>query len=301
MSKRFSETEKHITSLFKKGEKFIYNSNEYEIVESGKPLVSKGECKTDTFIRVKNENEKYFTFKISIKQVNADFIENKMNFERAVQIFGERASSIISESLESVKDDFENDYLVTIDKYKRTEAKTIKIGWKFELLNVQGGLRSGKMALDKNQILDVYAGTNLSDDKKNAYVNGKQIQNSGVANCIFEAELNKAYTLQEVINQIVPIKTYIQDKELYFACKAVNYRASKSKWDGNRPLSAYVDWKLTNNSLRAKIVYSDPLRTTANTIGKKICEILETLNIDKDNFENIESYLANINYYKNPS
>lgn len=51
------------------------------------------------------------------------------------------------------------------------------MGWKFELLNKPGGELSGIMDLSREQIIDVHAGTNLPDDKRNAMVNGEITQN----------------------------------------------------------------------------------------------------------------------------
>ena len=38
------------------------------------------------------------------------------------------------------------------------------------------------MMLTEQQVIDVYSGSNLSEDKRNAYIDGKMIENSGVAN-----------------------------------------------------------------------------------------------------------------------
>lgn len=51
-----------------------------------------------------------------------------------------------------------------------------------------GGTCSGQLSeridLTRQQVIDVYAGTNLSEDKRNAYVNDVIIEDSGVANFI---------------------------------------------------------------------------------------------------------------------
>ena len=52
------------------------------------------------------------------------------------------------------------------EAFKKTEKGAITLGWKFELLNKPAGELSGKMSLTKQQIYDVYAGTNLSEEKR---------------------------------------------------------------------------------------------------------------------------------------
>ena len=64
----------------------------------------------------------------------------------------------------------------------------MKIGWKFELLNKHGGERSGLLVLTDEQKIDVYSGSNLNVNKKNAKVNGVEICDSGVANFILNVE-----------------------------------------------------------------------------------------------------------------
>ena len=41
-----------------------------------------------------------------------------------------------------------------------------------------------------------------------------------------------------------PIEHFAKQQDIYFVCKALNYRANKDKWDGDRSLSVYVNWFL---------------------------------------------------------
>lgn len=44
---------------------------------------------------------------------------------------------------------------------------------------------------------------------------------------------------------MIPIDEYIKaHSDIYFACKALNYRTFKQKYDGDRPLSVQVDWEV---------------------------------------------------------
>lgn len=298
MAKIFSKTESEITKLFKADESFMYNDLNYTILNSGKPNPSKGECKTDTYVSTVDQNGIKGEFKISIKQTNADFLENKINIERAIQIFGENASSIIKQSTESIEQRFRDDYLVLFKKHKKTESQTLKIGWKFELLNKKSGEKSAEIKLDKEQIVDIYAGTNLDENKRNSMINGIEIKNSGIANFILFVDNYNNQTLQEIVNLIIPIKDYCKDKKIYFACKAINYRLEKDKWDGNRPLSVFVEWSEIDNNITSEIIFNKPLETKANEIGNNIRKILESKNIKSDNFDSLEILLKNTKYLK---
>lgn len=298
MSKTFSQTEVDILAKFKPGTNFIFKQTDYTVLISGKPSPSKGECKTDLYILAEDKNKNSIEIKVSIKQHNADFLENKMSLERAIQIFGDDAQSTIEKSILTIKQSFLDDFLVTFNQYGRTEAKTLKIGWKFELLNKGGGDKSGLLQLTDDQKLNVYAGTNLTIDKKNSKVNGLEIVDSGIANYIFELEDGKIYSSQTIIDNLEDINDFIVGKNIYFACKAINYRVTANKWDGNRPLSVYVNWSIVNDQLLARIMFSNPLGSTANDIGNNIKGLLKILKIDDTNFHQLKNFLSDVKYYE---
>lgn len=81
----------------------------------------------------------------------ADFLENKMSFDRACEIFGKDASGIIKQCLLSIQDSFVADNLVYFEKKGKTGAHTMKLGWKFELLNKLSGEKSGALKLTEEQ------------------------------------------------------------------------------------------------------------------------------------------------------
>jgi hypothetical protein len=259
MAKTFGDAERHICSLFSIGRNFILNGTQYSVNFVGKPTCSRGEPKTDIYIRAVQNSGVPIELKITFKKQNADFLENKTNSERAEQLFGSNWSNIISNATQNLRNSFESRPLIYKESYRRTEKGAITVGWKFELLNVDSGQLSGSMNLSRSQILDVYAGTNLTGDKKNANVNGIYIPNSGIANCILfeDAPLND---IQSAVNALKTIDAYVDaHPQVYFACKALNYRTFAEKYDGNRPLAVYVDWSAVNGRLHSSLVYDTPL------------------------------------------
>lgn len=274
----FGDAERRILALMAIGTHFLYKDKDYKVVVSGKPTCQKGEPKTDIYILAESVSDEV-EIKISYKKENADFIENKMGSERAEQLFGDCWQDIIEQSTTAIKDKFEERILIYKNGLRRTEKGSITIGWKFELLNKSGGDLSGRMILTDKQVIDVYAGSNLSDDKRNASVNGNIIENSGVANYILMDE--SVNTAQEVIDKMIPIEEYvIMHPQIYFACKALNYRTFARKWDGNRPLSVQVEWSEVDKKLVPRIVYDKPLMVGGNEMAGRLIDYMKKLNIN---------------------
>ena len=293
------ETERHLVRLFTEAKVFTYEGVKYEILIIGKPRPSKGECKTDIYILCRDDFENNTEFKVSIKQSDADFLENKMTYDRAVEIFGDDADKILSESILKIKQSFEKEPLINFSKFKRTEANCIKIGWKFELLNKPGGDKSSELILNNEQKIDVYSGSNLNASKRNCNVNGKLIEDSGVANFIIEVD-NIVEDLNYYINKLEDINSYAVEQRIYFACKALNYRVEANKWDGDRPLSVYCNWSLNDdNKIEVQIIFDKPLQVKGNVIGNNIRNLLDKLNINSENFTSIKSHLSSsVNLYE---
>lgn len=290
----FGDAEKRILAYFKLGTQFNFKGKVFEVVNAGKPTCAHGEPKTDIYILAKSGSEEE-EIKISYKKENADFLENKTNSDRAEQLFGANWREVIKSSTESIKSEFDERPVIYKEGKGRTEKGAITLGWKFELLNKPGGDLSGKMNLTKQQVYDVYAGTNLSTDKKNANVNGYEISNSGVADYILV--IDNANSAQEVIDRMISIRDYIlEHPNIYFACKALNYRTFKEKYDGDRPLSVQVDWTVRAGKLSYDLVFDHPLEMNGNETARRLLACMKKLNIkNTDDVKQENSEMKNIN------
>ena len=76
------------------------------------------------------------------------------------------------------------------------------------------------------------------------------------------------------------IKEYVKKyPDIYFACKALNYRTFKGKWDGDRPLSVQVLWNAKENRLVPKLIYDKPLIIKGNEVAGRLLQYMKLLNI----------------------
>lgn len=293
----FGEAERRIASLLRKGNTFNYQGDNFTIVNSGKPTCVKGEPKTDIYVEAESEEGDIIEIKITYKKENADFIENKTNAVRAKALFGDDWKIIIMQATESIREVFENKKLIYKSAAARTERGAITLGWKYELLNKIGGGLSGLVELTREQIIDVYAGTHISKDKRDARVNGETIENCGIANFILMNDGVK--TTQEIIDSLYTIEDYVDMyPTVYFACKALNYRTFRNKYDGNRPLSVYVDWYIENGQLCHNLVFDSPLSVGGDEVADNLISALNELGIDTtdDITEDIVSDPSIINF-----
>lgn len=287
MGKTFSKNERTIANTLSKGTTFVFEGEQYTVTKVAKPQVPSGECKTDIYIEGINPLGKTKEFKISYKQENAQFIENKMKASRAESILGSNWKSIIESGTENLKSKFESRAII-IKKGRRDGS--ITLGWKYELLDVQSGELSSKLDLSEKQIRDIYSGENLPEEKRNAEVDGIKIKNSGVANYMLRTDvLNNP---QHIINNLQTIENYVKNHpDVYFACKALNYRTFEKKFDGDRPLAVQIDWENKNGFLVPKYNYSDPLTRKGKEICQKLLTTLDSLGITDTNGINSTNFL----------
>lgn len=293
----FSEFERLVLSFFRHGTTFSFNGKTYCVINAGKPVCASGEPKTDIYVLAKSEDGEKIEVKISYKMQNADFIENKTNEERAEQLLGPDWKTHIIDATKSIKEKFDDRHLIYKKRFAHTAAGSITLGWKFELVNKQGGELSGKMDLTAEQVYAVYSGNNLPDNKKNSSVNGEIIANSGVADYILISD--DVASADDVVSKMQPLDKYIEEHpDIYFACKALNYRTYQAKYDGNRPLAVQVDWKIKSGKLSPDLIFDEPLtkkgdemaNNLKNTLAKLSIENTEQINKDNADLSKCKIY-----------
>jgi len=295
----FINSEKDVIEKFPVGTNFILNGKTYTVSNIGKPSPSngRGEPKTDVYIKANSANDE-IELKISIKQTNADFLENKMTKDRIIQVFGKDWNIVVFNCIDSIRSNFYNKKLIFKAKSGRVREGSMTLGWRFEIANKNQGELSGLLPLDKTPqyYREVLSGDNLEEGKRNSKVNGVVIQNSGVAEYILEVDKNERFpTAQEIIDNIELINDYIIDKKLYFTCKASNVLikpAGTRKVEGNRALSVYLKWIADNGRLNYSLNFDKPFDVKGqDVIGcLNVClsqlNIITTDNINNNNISN---------------
>lgn len=284
MAKKFGISEHNLIKILLTQNRFVYNGKTYNVIFAGKPTIEAGEPKTDVFLFAESaDHEKIpFTRKISFKQPNHDFIENKISATRAAEILGPSWSKILTKYLSELAPKFSDRKLIFKNNYGRTSAGSFTLGWKVEFLNKKNGELSLKMPLSTAQVIDIYSGRNLQANKRNAIINGQIIKNSGVADYILVGEDYES--IEDILNKLVDIKTYVNEyPDIYLACKALNYRSFEKKFDGNRPLGAYVQWDSEYGKLAGKVVYDHPLEKRGNEVFEQLKNHMDKLHIQTSN------------------
>lgn len=276
---KYSEYERLLQEVFKPGSTFSRDGLNHTVKTSGKPSPSRGECKTDLYIKTSVKNHPDSEFKVSVKKEDAKFIENKISLDTAFEIFGANAVKIIESSATSISEKFSDSILIRL----QPESKTYKIvlGWKFEIFaNTRRRLRT-TLHLTDDQKVDIYAGSNRSVEKKHSAVNGEVIQDSGIASHVIvlsneESEIT-GQNAQHFADMFQPVSQYAKTIEINAGFTALNYRSDKEKWDGNRPLAVWIDWQINNSILLPKFIYKNPLETKGNEVGERLLNSLVSL------------------------
>jgi len=287
MKKKYKKAENYVLRSFTPGENFIFNETPYKVLFSGKPISSKGEPKTDIYAKCKNlKTSEIKEFKISLKLPSADFVENKVKKYRAKELFGDSWKEILCDSIQKIKEKFENDSTYNI----KNENWKIKLGWRLDIINKNGGHKTSKLNLNYKQKYGLYSGSNLSRTKRNASVKGNTIENSGVANFMLKASPKEQnLSLQNIMSSLIPMEEFIKNSQtdLYLTARAVNYRTLKKengkyeiKYEHGRDLLVPINWKIENGFLSPTLVFDDPLELDSSKAAAYIQTLFDQLQIN---------------------
>lgn len=274
--KKYRELEQRIIKIFKSEGKFQFKNETYTVENVDKPTTSKGECKTDVYISGRTVDDKEIELKISVKTRSSnEFQENKATAIKMESYFGQSWQDIIIKASKSLSDKFEKQTLIYVNGKHPTKPNSITLGWKLEIASKERNL-SVPIPLTDKEIRDyVYKGTNLPQDKKDAYVCNKVIENSGVADYLLKTEIAEINSTSDVINQLELIDS-LSTPKCYIIFTANNYRTKEDKADGKRYLAVYINWKCIDKQLVPEYIYDSPLKYNGEENVKPI--LLKALN-----------------------
>lgn len=277
--KNYGQLEQTIIENFKNKGTFYFQGEQYKIIRVGKPTVSHGECKTDVYILGQTNSGILKEIKISVKtESNNEFHENKVTAQRAEEYFGLDWANTISNTSRSIENRFLLQPVIYGSGKHPTKPNSITQGWKLEITSKPRNL-SAPIALSEQQIREyVYKGSNLSEAKRNASVNGTIITNSGVAEYILYSELYSNLNPDDILNELVSIDT-MKIKPTYLIFTANNWRTDVDKTDGPRSLAVRVKWELIKGRLSRSILFDEPLIHTGQDWRYHLHPILKELGV----------------------
>lgn len=268
--KKYSELEQKVINIFKKEGIFKFNNIYYSVVNVGKPTTKRGECKTDVYVSGKSSTDELIEVKISVKTESSnEFQENKCTDVKMESYFGEGWKDIIIEASKSISTRFEDLPLIYVSGKHPTKPNSITLGWKLEITTKERNLCAPAPLTGEEIKNFVFKGTNLSVDKKNAYVCNNIIMNSGVADYLLITELDKINCTNDIIEQMQLIDN-ITPPKCYLTFTANNYRTKEDKADGKRALAVYINWKCVDGKLIPEFNYDKPLCYTGEEDMKPI-------------------------------
>lgn len=292
----YQQLENHILNLFNNCNELIWNNHKYTKIQAYKPRpIPSGECKTDVYVSLIENNSEVDCIKISIKNDNAEFLANKLTENDAESLLGSSWKDILIDSMSPIEDEFRNKTLVALKPKKSPTELFITLGWKLEITNKPRTL-SSELRLTTPEIIDyIYRGTNQPDYRKNARVNNQITINSGVADYILEGNIGMFSTANDVINSIKLLAPgYFMPPPTYLAFTANNYRLIADTADGPRTLSVAIRWELINQKLCPNFIFNQPLLHAGQTdMMPYVIGCLNQLNINpttynKNNIQNLK-------------
>lgn len=255
----YARFERSISNAFKPGDKVTFNNEQMQVIFATKPLSrTNGEGKTDTFLLLKKADGSTEEVKISIKKSNADFVENKLQAQRARNVLGENWKQRLTPALKQLSESLK-------DLPQETPKGDLTLGYRLDVVNKPTGDRTVKMNLTHKEVVDFYSGETLHEDKRHSFVSDKYRKNSGTATHLLFGD--SFANGQEILNKLETVDSYAKrHPDLYIAAKAVNLRKG-GKVESARPLGLYYVWD--NADTAAKLTYENPLSITS-TLAKTL-------------------------------
>jgi len=268
-----SDVEKYIESRFKVGSQVFIDGKDYTVIETAKPSSGDGgEGKTDVYIALKDDNDNLKELKISIKKYNAGHWENKISTDRFNSIFKDHPEEAVKVL----------DNISQVIKEKRTafddigsKKKSVTLGFRLDAVQKPRVL-STDIKIHPDIQKEILSGANLSDGKRDSYVNGKKVEGSGVANYLLKLDPDDSFEEgDDVIDKFIPIDDYVDSGEcpMYFSAAAVNdsWSNSSGKYKcENRPLLAYYDLNVDDQGeLQEELIVDHSLTTKSKDVRNK--------------------------------
>lgn len=224
-----------------------------------------GNCKTDVYVKLVDENGKEKEYKFSIKQSNYLYIENHMRDQRIQSIFGVTGKDFSEAALKNQSDEWK----ARKAKTKLSKDETgLTIPFSYEYMLCRGDAKSSNDTQDLNNLpvstlKNIYEGSNLSEGKRDTFIGPDLVKESGVANYYLLGDYaDRVPSAEELVNKAEKLddKFYKKHNSLKLQTKAVNIRLQEK--DGK----FYAHNLLGSQLSRRDIKYKDGKVDISNEI-----------------------------------
>ena len=298
MVKDFSESEKKLREIISNSKSFTFEGEVFIPELVTKPVIEGGggETKTDVYIKAKKISDNSISeIKISYKQKNFSFLENKIRKERAEAIYGKSWLQVVSQQIEQIKERFAHQPLVYFEKSGNTRKGSIKLGWRYEMESY--GKRTLGVPIEHDIAKQVLQNKNAIKKYADGICNGKIIPGSGMPDYFLTENILQIKNTDDIFQNLVSAKDMINKSKITAAFLAQNYDPFMDKQHGGtrRHLAVYVDWTAKNNRLSANLVFDEPLLRNSNQQYDKLLIALEKLGISvgkKFNLSKLEEKIS---------
>lgn len=224
------KNEKNILAAFPLGETVTINGDTYIVKEAGLPLEQEsGNCKTDVYIKLEDKDGNEIEHKLSVKQSDYLYIENHMRDHRIQSLFGQTGEEFSVKALADKSDEWKASKAKT-KLSKDGETLTIPFSYEYMLSRPDGRPNADTEILTdlpRETLENIYAGTELSEGKRDTFIGPNVIKDSGIANSYVVIDCyDKIPTAEEVINKSEKFDDNFYSKHNSFGLqtKSVNIR-----------------------------------------------------------------------------
>lgn len=294
----YSGLEQHVINAFNNCENLVWKGKTYSEIRAFKPTTSSGECRTDTYVSLMDSGREVEAIKISIKKNDAEFMANKLTAQDAESLLGLDWSAILKNSINSIRNEFLNKEVFYLKSKGGKTDIYFTLGWKLEIANKPRRL-SAPLALSKKEIADkIFRGTGQPDYRKNAFINGHLVLNSGIADYLLEGSTNSFRDAQSILNSLQDLSNYTPG-DIYLIFTANNYRIKANKADGPRTLAVCLAWEVEGSKIKPRFIFDEPLVYKGETnmmpiLKQSLAAVNAPINLPMNNLADMNVMLEQI-------
>lgn len=283
--------EKEIVNHFNSCSRLEWNNRTYTEIVAYKPRTpGRGsDCRTDVYVSLRVMGEELDSIKISVKKDDYEFLVNKMTSEDAESILGSEWKSIVMEAASSIQSVFESSKIITPSSGVGHKNIRFQLGWKLEITNKFRSL-SHKLELSTRDVIDkVYRGTTQPLVRRHAIIDGKPLENAGIADYFLVGRPGQFSDAQAVISSLINLSTDFTPPTVYMVFTGHSYNFKDNKVDGHRALAVAIKWVSVDEKLIPEFVYNSPLNIIGSThMAPLIQAALDSMNIERGLINQIE-------------